>query len=227
MVFPVFATPSLSHSVSLEYFRSFMETSQLLQQAGITHTSIQVGGDCYLAHARNRLVHTFLNDFPEATDLFFLDDDIGWPAEAVLRLLRDEPDVVAGIYPHKQDDVSYPVSLEMTDGHAVQVDGLFLAKTVPTGFLRIRRHVLETMAAASAIYAHKTATGVDTVHEVFRMGAYDGEWWGEDIDFCNRWRAMGGTIWVDADITFTHSGRKQWRGRLMDSARPAQQEAAE
>jgi hypothetical protein len=223
-MYPVFAVPSASHSICVEFFRSYIASSQILQRAGITHTCVQVNGDYYLSHARNRLVHLFLTDYPDATDLFFLDDDLGWEAEAIPRLLQDPVDVVAGVYPKKQDKLEFPVVMDQADGHTIRGHGgLFRALRVSTGFLRIRRHVLERMAAQSPIYEVATPDGGRaTIAEVFTMGVKDGLWWGEDFAWCNKWREMGGEIWIDPCIEFTHSGRKQWKGRLMDSAVPVE-----
>jgi hypothetical protein len=46
-------------------------------------------------------VTLFLND-PQATHLLFVDGDIGFEPEQVLRLINCGADVVAGIYPIKQ-----------------------------------------------------------------------------------------------------------------------------
>lgn len=229
---PVFAVPSVSHSVTVEFFHSYLASSQILMKAGITHELINVNGDCYLASARNRLVHKFLTEFPDATDLFFLDDDIGWTdPEAIGRLLLDEVDVVAGVYPKKQEKLEFPVVMDESAGHLVQTpSGLFKALRVPTGFLRIKRHVIERMTTECPTYTQAMPDGSSaTISEIFRMGAYGTDfWWGEDFDWCNRWRAMGGEIWVDPTIEFTHSGRKQWKARLWDSAMPVRRvEAAE
>lgn len=230
MMQPVFAIPCVSHSVTVEFFHSFMASSQLLAKAGILHNVINVNGDCYLASARNRLVHKFLTEFPDGTDLFFLDDDIGWTdPEAIPRLLLDDVDVVAGVYPKKQETLEFPVVMDESRGHLIQTDsGLFKALRVPTGFLRIRRHVLETMALRCTTYTQGLPDGGSAkIAEIFRMGTYGTDlWWGEDFDWCNRWRDMGGEIWVDPTIEFTHSGRKQWKARLWDSAMPAQQKVA-
>jgi hypothetical protein len=34
----------------------------------------------------------------------------------------------------------------------------------------------------------------------------------EDYTFCNRWRAMGGEIWVDVRSKFTHVGAYSYDG---------------
>lgn len=221
---PVFAIPSVSHSVCVEFFYSFIATTQYLMKAGVEFGCINVNGDCYLASARNRLVHKFLTEFPDGTELFFLDDDIGWDdPEAVGRLLLDDVDVVAGVYPKKQEKLEFPVVLDESAGHLnFTPSGLVKALRVPTGFLRIKRHVLEKMAAASPLYSQQMPDGAsEQIAEIFQMGVKDGLWWGEDFDWSNKWRAMGGELWVDPTIEFTHSGRKQWKARFWDSAVPA------
>lgn len=219
-MFVVFATPSLTHQVSLEFFRSYLATSALLSEKGVAHACIQVGGDCYLAKARNRLVHLFLTNFPDATDLFFIDDDVGWDATAVVRLLEAGDDVVAGVYPHKQDKRSFPVDLEaVRGGDIVEVDGLVQASNVPAGFLRIRRSVIEKIAFDSPIYMEPQVDGsMVTVRDVFQMGRIGDRWYGEDVYFCRRLAEAGIKIWVDPTFTFTHTGRKQWQhGTLADA----------
>lgn len=218
-MFVVFATPCLTHQVSLEFFRSYLATSALLSEKGVGHACIQVAGDCYLAKARNRLVHLFLTNFPDATDLFFIDDDVGWDPSAVIRLLEAGDDVVAGVYPHKMDVRSFPVDLEAhPGGDLVEVDGFVLASAVPTGFLRVRRSVVEKIAFDSAIYTEPLPDGSRiTVRDVFQMGRIGDKWYGEDVYFCRRLAEAGFKIWVDPSLTFTHTGRKQWQGTLAEA----------
>lgn len=216
-MFVLFATPSYDHKVHLNYLTSFMNTMVVLSQNKITHALKCEGGITFIDHARNVLVHKFLTEYPEATDLFFLDDDISWPPEAVLRLLNHDVDIVAGVYPLKSDDGGYPVSLlaNASTGGLIEKDGLFKADFVPTGFMRMRRNVLEVMAEDQPTYPYRQGDGtVLQIQNVFHTGYHDGERWGEDVDFCHRWIDKGGDIWVDPDIEFSHVGRKRWTGNF-------------
>ena len=38
------------------------------------------------------------------------------------------------------------------------------------------------------------------------------QYFGEDFGFCQRWRDMGGRIWVDPDICLNHIGRYTFTG---------------
>ena len=223
-MFVLFATPCLSHQVHLDHFSSFIRTHELLREKNISHLATHIGGVAFVDHARNILCHRFLRDFPMATDLFFLDDDIGWPAEAVLRLLSHDVDIVAGVYPLKQDEGGFPaeITAERATGRVHRKGPLVQAGFVPGGFLRIRRPVIEKMADQSPTYPFRQSDGV--VHQianVFRTG-YDpesGERLGEDVDFCRRWTKLGGEMWIDPDIDFSHVGRKRWAGNFNDAVR--------
>jgi len=229
-MFVLFACPCLSAKVELDFFQSFMQTSMLLGKLGIPHTIRMQPGIAFIDHARNVLCHNFLEEFPDATDLFFLDDDIGWEAESVVRLLEHKEDIVGGIYPLKQDEVSFPVSLEADPKthKLIEKNGLVEAGFLPTGFMRIRRHAIELMAADQPTYPHRLADGTTNhIKNIFHTGYYDGERWGEDVDFANRWRAKGGHMWVDPEITLSHIGRKRWCASFKDAVVIARQKLAE
>src|SRR5690348_3351607 len=97
MPFVVLATPSSTGWCSMEHRDSMIETTGLLVQRGVPHAIIDRKRQLYLDLVRDMLFSSFLKDFPQATDLFFIDDDVGFPAEKVLQfLIRPEP-VLAGI----------------------------------------------------------------------------------------------------------------------------------
>jgi hypothetical protein len=95
---------------------------------------------------------------------------------------------------------------------------MILASTVPAGFLRIRRPVLEEMARDSALYMETLGDGSEVlVRDVFQMGRIGDRWYGEDVLFCRRLTTHGRKIWVDPTLVFTHTGRKQWRGSMTEA----------
>jgi hypothetical protein len=235
----LFCIPSLAGKIDLDFSIAWDQTKALLMTNGIGHAVQVVRGDTFIDKARNRLVTHFLEDFPLAANLFFLDDDIGWPPEKVLEFLyRPEP-ILAGAYPMKTDEGAaqqYPLELAAKDGHLICRNGLYLANWAPTGFMRIKRAVLEQMAASADVYVEPEIGGTTGVrYSLFEAGAMqpdagkDAEFWtskagsthrvvpwrGEDIYFCDRWRAMGGEIWVDPTIHFSHRGGKKWEGSLI------------
>jgi len=224
----VFATPSLTHMVCKRYNRSILQTTWMLAQRGLTAGHMDRDGDCFVAKARNKLVWDFLRQFPHTQNFFFIDDDVGWPAEKVIEFLGRPEDVVCGIYPKKCAELDFPMSLATADGKLIHRDGLYLAVLAATGFMRIRRHVLETLCEAAPKFRDMEPDGSMVEYpSLFESGpGPDGLWWGEDYTFCRKWQAIGGDIWIDPDIKFSHQGLNNWDGRLIDNLHILEQKAA-
>lgn len=208
------STPCLTHQVSIEYLLSALRTEKLLLENGIAHEWTNRTGDPFIAKARSSIVCDFLAS--DATDLFFLDDDIGWPCEKVLEFLRSDAPVIAGVYPHKLEITSWPCSLEAVDGDLIENGGLYKAVLAPTGFMRIKRWVLEKLYETAPPYREMEADGRKFERRaVFLSGpAQDGEWWGEDYAFCNACRLADIDIWIDPVIPFYHRGTKRWGAQM-------------
>ena len=264
--FVFLAIPSFRGQPEREFVLSLMQTQKALAEAGINYVLSMLAGDPYLSKVRDRLASAFLTTWPQATDFFFLDDDIGWQPHKVVEFIRRPQDVVCGVYPKKQDPLEFPTTLEIDDAQNMIWDGdLVQSHLAPTGFMRIKRRVLEKMAMHAPRYYESSATGeqlllwsifearfVDLkMHELARTdldalshedaimhlkralgvttGQEIGQFWGEDYWFTERWRRMGGKIWVDPEIEFTHRGSKAWAANFGHSVRATmarQKEAA-
>ncbi len=213
----IFATPSYMHTVSLEYLRSVIETLNVLTQNRISAGFSVIGGDQFIAKARNLLVAMFLAH-EDATDLFFLDDDVGWPATAVLKFINRPEDVILGVYPKKQAERDFPVELagDRETGSLIERDGLVKVSGGPTGFMRIRRHVLEHLAHNAGTFVDNDSAKVERVTpNIFRTGVgEDRRFYGEDWAFCQDVQAAGFEVWCDPDIVFTHRGNNLWTDNL-------------
>lgn len=221
----VFCTPTLSRSLCIEYVQSALATQDSVKTAGYDQIWRMMGGDPYLDKVRNRLASEFLTEFPEAEFLFFIDDDMGWDHQAVLRMLSRPEDVLIGVYPKKSDNTEFPCEMLLDNGEFIEREGLYQVGMAPTGFMRIRRNVLEKMADDSGVYMDPDASGKEIkCWDIFRTGymadsadGKTGRYWGEDYYFSARWRNMGGEIWCDPNILFSHRGQKMWAAIFNDS----------
>ncbi len=218
----LFATPCLSQNVSIEFLNSVIETDRACIMSGIRPGWMQIGGDPYLAKVRNKLMTRFLRDFPGVPQFFFLDDDVGWPAAKAVEFLRRPEAVLAGIYPKKQEAVDFPVAIAVNadSGELIERDGLLMAREVSTGFLRIKREVIESIAQGCRPFKEFERGETNDYLDICRMGMdaldADGWWVGEDYDLSRRMIAAGFEIWVDPDIPFTHRGTRAWSGNLVE-----------
>ena len=228
----LFAVVSYGGNVCREFLTCWTGTLGEIGAAGIGCTMLMVPGDPYLSKARNRAAHTFLVHHPNATHLFFLDDDIGWDPKAAVRLIQHDVDVVAGCYPKKSDQGEWPCVIKCVDDMPVERNGLWQALLAPTGFMCIKRGVLEKMAAQSGLYVDTTRPGATEAQwNIFDMGWFtpdgerppqqggvQGQFWGEDYYFVRKCRDAGIDVWIDPDIHFTHRGSSVWAGNFRQAS---------
>ena len=206
----VFIAVAAYEGLSAGHSYALFHTGVALTEAGIGHELAIYSGNCHVDDSRNRLVRDFLNS--DCTDLVFLDADVNWYARNFIELLGYDRDVVAGVYPKKHGDDTYP-AIFLPGEIWAERDGLIEVRGVPTGFLRIRRNVLERMAVDAVKYNARNET-VSAIPCIFERQIHGGERWGGDFVFCRKWRDMGGQIYVAPKMRFEHSGEHTWAGSI-------------
>jgi hypothetical protein len=150
----------------------------------------------------------------------FIDDDMSWEDGALLRLLSHPVDLVAGVYPKRQDKLEYPVR-RLPGAELDRQSGLLEVRHLPTGFMRITRACAVEMIQKHQhlAYYDQDVAHTKTSYALFWFDLMKGESdtdlpeiWGEDYTFCRRWREIGGKCYLDTYLTFRHIGRKAWEG---------------
>lgn len=187
------ATPVYRHEVMSPYVTSVVRDTLLATQAGHIVAPPVFLNDTLIHFARNRFVEIFLQT--EADHLLFIDADLGWDHDAINKMLDTPGDIAGGVYRLKQDDEFYPFhgQRENLRHPHCPVD------SVPTGFMRISREAMLTVAEK---HPRPFQFEIDE----------QGTEWGEDLSFCNRARRLGLSIYARFDITFEHCGVKSWTG---------------
>lgn len=210
-----FAVPAYTGQIHLETFRSILAAIMALIQRGDKFTLWDESGNAMIAHARDLILSHFLAS--DATHCVFIDHDIVFSPEAVLRLVDAPVDFSAGVYRQRKDPEDYCVLWDTTKSE-LQADpatGLLAVNAVPAGFMCLTRHAVASMASAyeGKTFDDKNAPNgkavalFDNIHE-------GSMYWGEDFSFCKRWRDMGGKVWVDPDLMLGHIGNKMFTGSL-------------
>jgi hypothetical protein len=240
------ATPCFGGMVSQCYMQSVIALLQYAGGAGFDAMLALLGHDSLITRSRNTLVTQFLNT-PQATHLMFIDADIGFEPAHVHRMLAHDQDVVGGIYPLKVIDWSRQALRRWDGGESIQTAPLHYVGTLCSGaelersgsfatgvycgagFMLIRRRAIERMIAAypqtryQTIHAHTNARG-GVNYALFDcfIDAKTGIYLSEDYGFCQRWRDIGGKIWLDTEGVLTHVGTHDYSGdpkaRLQDLA---------
>src|SRR5277367_6424519 len=161
----VVATPCFGGQISVLYAASLFKLQQLIRSySGLTLKVLFKDGDALITRARASLLSQFLED-EAASHLLFLDADIGFEAEQVLRLIQCGADMCAAVYPVKRidwDKVRQTIETARPDPAAAalryvfEVDdpsavieraGFVKVRYAGTGFLMIRRDAVERMCA--------------------------------------------------------------------------------
>jgi hypothetical protein len=210
----------------------------LMQRIPGLHVSLQLlAYESLVTRGRNTILGAFL-DQPEETHLMFIDADIGFTVEQVLRMLDFDQDVLAGMYPLKRLDYDNAAFQRAADGEPLQTaqlryvglpcegrerqvkDGFVTGVYAGAGFLLMKREALEAMAEhyPEAHYrgAHNTAhpNPSENLYALFdcMIDPKTGDYLSEDYAFCQRWRAMGGTVWLDTQSRLIHVGPHDFIG---------------
>jgi hypothetical protein len=248
-------TPCFGGQLSLLYFASMFKLQRALRAYPNVELLVQLqDGDALITRARANVVAAFL-DNPNTTHLLFIDADIGFEPDQVLRLLGSGADVVAGAYPIKRinwDKVKDVVSakkpkeqsaaldyvLEMKDpNHIAAVNGFARIRYAGTGFLMIRRHVLEKMCRQYPLlqFRHEHSISGSLTNSSNRFALFEciidqetGTYLSEDFSFCKRWTDMGGEIWADLESRLNHVGPATFYGDVATqfSSAPSKEAAA-
>lgn len=142
------ATPAYDGRVETNYSQALAEAMFTAPLFGIQVTAGVKGNGAFIDLARNVFAWHFLTEFKECTHLFFIDADLKFPPNAFIGLLQADLPVSCGIYRRRQEPEEYPFKgTENPDGGGLWfVDEWLQCDRVPTGFLCIRRDVIEEMA---------------------------------------------------------------------------------
>lgn len=204
------ATPSYS-GVSSPFTYSLLHSLSALRGSGWTADWFHLEGNCHVDDARNYIVRAFLET--DYTDLVFLDADVGWQPDDLVKLLAFDRDVVAGIYPKKRDDADYPAQLVPGENWSDQ-DGLLEAMRLPTGFLRISRNAIQTLydQEPRKFIGTNDPDGSLPQAIIFERTYKDGRRISGDYSASDKLRAAGFKLYVDPEMRFTHQGMNEWGG---------------
>jgi glycosyltransferase involved in cell wall biosynthesis len=202
----VFCVPTITRPYQ-QCLDSLEACLPMVEESGFGHAMVGEVGNPYISAARATMLRKALD--ANADVVVFIDHDLSWRPEDMVRLLETEGDVVAGTYRFKCDEVSYMGTIHSTpEGYPqVREDGAIKARLVPAGFLKVTASAVDTFMSGfpQLCYGEKYRQSVD----LFNHGAHEGVWWGEDYAFCRNWESIGGDIWLVPDLQLDHHSPTQ------------------
>jgi hypothetical protein len=192
-------------------------------------------GCSVVSRARNLLVKDMVDS--DATDLLFIDSDINFEPDDILRLMAWGADpkkgIVAGVPRTRSENKVYIADLDYDENGELTMNGMGLVrgKRVATAFMLIRREVFEQMMAAHPEWVYKDQRSDRMIPCLFDFKLTEEGYIGEDFLFCDRARELGFEVWIDPTIKLGHMGVQEYEGCfgpdvLYPMLAPVQQEAA-
>jgi hypothetical protein len=144
--------------------------------------------------------------------MVFVDSDLQFDEDAILKLIQYDKPIVAGSYRLKQENEQYPVVLDFSHDNNCKEEstGLVYVNSIPTGLMRIQRRVFEEL-----IKNYHMKCDDAGLYPFFRTGTVfpdSNSWFGEDSYFCKIWMDMGKEMFVCPDINMIHIGNKEYKG---------------
>jgi hypothetical protein len=238
-----FALPCYDSHVTEPFMMSFLQTCLFFKEIGLKYSVCTIS-DSLINRARNNLVAKFMGN-PDFTHMVFIDVDLQFDKEAILKLLWHEKDVMTASYPIKEinwDKVKEGASkdleakdlMEYATRYVVHMNkpgetqlnvenGAIECYEAGTGFMLIKRQVFDKMFKKYKKLKYKDDTGAlhgEEVNNAYALfNSYvddDGRFLSEDYGFCRYWQKMGGKIWVDPTINLTHFGRIKYTGKMLE-----------
>jgi hypothetical protein len=229
------ALPAYDFKVSLKLAISLARFTQVAGKHGISVHMGSICGCSVVSRARNLLVKDMVDS--DATDLLFIDSDINFEPDDILRLMAWGADpkkgIVAGVPRTRSENKVYIADLDYDENGELTMNGMGLVrgKRVATAFMLIRREVFEQMMAAHPEWVYKDQRSDRMIPCLFDFKLTEEGYIGEDFLFCDRARELGFEVWIDPTIKLGHMGVQEYEGCfgpdvLYPMLAPVQQEAA-
>jgi hypothetical protein len=211
-------------SVTPAYCQSLATATAFLAAHGVPH-SVMMFEDSLVDRGRDRAAATLLES--DCTHLLFIDGDIEFKPQAIMALLSCGKEIAVGAYRKKNERNEFAISFlpdADTIMHQCERSGAVKIARAGTGFMLIHREVFEKLAEAMPGIAYQDNSR--PMHAFFEHIIRDGLRWSEDYTFCERWRAIGGDIWLHPGVELGHWGPAPWRGSILQHFNTADEPAS-
>lgn len=240
------ATPMYGGLCTGMYTSGIMQLVGACGQNGMKMYFSFMMNESLITRARNSMAFDFLKS--DATHMMFIDADISFNPNDVVRMVQTDKDIICGIYPKKEInwvEVEAAVKRGVPPDQLQNHTGAFVVNLPHgqdskkgnvnepleianggTGFMLIKREVFEKLADKVPSYTNDMYHAVDTVREVkvikeFFATSIDEEsnrLLSEDYHFCKIAREQGFKVYAAPWASFGHTGTYTFSGQLPRSA---------
>lgn len=221
-------SPAFGGQVTCGYLKSLLPVISELTSRGIQVDLHMLETESLITRGRDTVAtHALTKGYDK---LLFIDADMIFTTENVLKLLASKRDIVGGTYPLK----NYPITINFNplpehrdlfgveryqDNYLAWVaeyadeNGEAEVMHIPTGFMLIDCKVFAALSYKVPWYqAYEADTKtILTSYEFFPAGVTDNQYESEDWNFCSIARANGFKIYLQTQAVNTHVGTHAYR----------------
>ena len=218
-------------SMRVETCVSLIDTFSALGGSGI-ECKFKSVKTSLVTHGRNLLTAGFMDSGFDY--MLFVDADVEFSPEAVMRMLVPEKDIICTPYRNKEDPWIDRYSVKFKDKDHIEILewDIIEIEEGPAGLMLISRKVYERLMdkypelkikfnEATREKMNKEIGAKDDAIDKYMYNFWDTsfkkhQWKGEDLAFCDLARAAGFKLYANLDSWTTHHGSYGWKGRFGD-----------
>ena len=230
----VIGTPMYGGMCTSEYTQSLLNLSESANKSDVKLTTIFLGNESLIQRGRNTVAHHFMN-LPDATHLLFIDADIKFRTEDVVRMIQADKSLIVGpvgLKGYNWDEIRQAAVNNEDD--IGRTGGVFNINKLPgidmvdentpfeiehggNAFMMIRRDVFETLKPHTPIYTNggrSLPDGVE-IYDYFRVeiNKDTNHLLSEDYFLCHSYRQLGGKVWCAPWVETGHFGSHLFNGK--------------
>ena len=230
----VIGTPMYGGMCTSEYTDSLLKLSESCNKSGVKLTTIFLGNESLIQRGRNTIAHHFMN-LPDATHLLFIDADIKFRVEDIVKMIKADKELIIGpvaLKGYNWEEIRQAALAG--DDDIDRTGGVFNINTLPgiemedeetpfeiehggNAFMLIRRDCLQALEPQTPIYTNGGRSLPDGVEikDYFRVeiNKDTNHLLSEDYFFCHSYRQIGGKVWCAPWVETGHFGSHLFNGK--------------
>ena len=217
-----------------EYTQSLLNLSESANKSDVNLTTIFLGNESLIQRGRNTIAHHFM-DIPDATHLMFIDADMKFRTEDIVRMIAADKSFIVGpvaLKGYNWDEIRQAAVNGEDDIN--RTGGIFNINKLPgidmvdentpfeiehggNAFMMLRRDVFETLKPHTPIYTNggrSLPDGVE-IYDYFRVeiNKDTNHLLSEDYFLCHSYRQLGGKVWCAPWVETGHFGSHLFNGK--------------
>ncbi len=205
--------PCYGGNVSDKTLSSVFNLGKTLVRNNIDHGLLTTANESLISKGRSKMANFFINN-TDYEYLFFLDADVGFDSNDVLKLLDHKKQLVCGAYPMK----TVPLKWNFTLSEPLKKErNLVAIERIGIGFSLIHRSVfdkltkkygeeLKYLPKEESLGHETTEKEMKNSYHFFSELKEDNVYLPEDLSFFTRVKNCGIQTWMDVSINLCHVG---------------------